>query len=307
MQTNLNGFFFPFPSGCKCIINLSSNLHVWSISFGLQMCLKEGEDPVIWSEVPGIGSVFTWTEAHAWSWSGMESSQLAALGQQSSGWGASQAGLQEPLHPKKPFPQGSLEQWGHPQPGDGNLLQTRVRAGADPPVNRPSEPSLSQHNRNERCRILKDVSTSNREISIWSAVLSQILPSSTLFPSLACINFFWQQFHGCRIKKPNSIGIIFYNYRQTTEIKILWLSHQRWGGGEMDPPGAVKGGLNTNQGESSLSSLVMPWRLGRMVGAGGKGRAEGTLLWGALCAGEMDSGTDSGLEAQGSSLLMPQH
>lgn len=37
--------------------------------------------------------------------------------------------------------------------------------------------------------------------------------------------------------------------------------------------------------------------LGRTVDAGDKGRAEGTLSWGALCAGEMDSGTDSGLGA----------
>lgn len=44
----------------------------------------------------------------------------------------------------------------------------------------------------------------------------------------------------------------------------------------MGPPGTVKDGLNTNQSESSLSSLVVPWRLGRMVDAGGKGRAEGT-------------------------------
>lgn len=116
------------------------------------MSLKEGEDPVIWSEVPGIGSVFTWTDPHAQSWSGMESYQLAALGQQGSGWVASQAGLQEPLHPKKPFPQGSHEQQGHPQPGDRHLLWTRARAGATPPMNRPSEPPLPQHNRNERCR-----------------------------------------------------------------------------------------------------------------------------------------------------------
>lgn len=45
----------------------------------------------------------------------------------------------------------------------------------------------------------------------------------------------------------------------------------------MGPPGAVKGGLNTIQSESSLSSLAVPWRLGRMADAGGKGRAEGTL------------------------------
>lgn len=43
----------------------------------------------------------------------------------------------------------------------------------------------------------------------------------------------------------------------------------------MGPPGTVKGGLNTNRSESSLSSLVVAGRLGRMADAGDKGRAEG--------------------------------
>lgn len=52
------------------------------------------------------------------------------------------------------------------------------------------------------------------------------------------------------------------------------------GKGETGPPGVVKGRLNTKQTESSLSSLVVPWRPGlpharRKVDMGDKGRAEG--------------------------------
>lgn len=44
----------------------------------------------------------------------------------------------------------------------------------------------------------------------------------------------------------------------------------------MGLPDTVKGGLNISHSKSSLSSLVVPWSLGRVVDAGGKGRAEGT-------------------------------
>lgn len=55
----------------------------------------------------------------------------------------------------------------------------------------------------------------------------------------------------------------------------------------MDPPGVVKGRLNTKQTECSLSSPVVPWRPGlpharRKVDMGDKGRAEGMPARGAL-------------------------
>lgn len=54
----------------------------------------------------------------------------------------------------------------------------------------------------------------------------------------------------------------------------------KMGRGEMDPPGVVKGRLNTKQTECSLSSPVVPRRPGlpharRKVDMGDKGRAEG--------------------------------
>lgn len=80
------------------------------------------------------------------------------------------------------------------------------------------------------------------------------------------------------------------------------------GGGEMGLPGTVKGGLNINHSKSSLSSLVVPWSLGRVVDAGGKGRAEGTQSWEALQVGEMDSGIDSGLfTSYGTTLRASSH
>lgn len=152
MQTNINGAFFPSPSSCKCIINLSSNLHVWSVFFRLQMCLKEGEDPVIWSVVPGIGSVFARTEPHAQSWSGVESSQLAALGQQGSGSDASQAGLQELFHSKTLHscraPMSSEDTQSQVQEPPADKSQSR----SWPSVMRPFEPPLPQRNRNQRRR-----------------------------------------------------------------------------------------------------------------------------------------------------------
>lgn len=158
----------------------------------------------------------------------VEHSWLADMGREGWGWGA-----QHPFIPSHHFSRastnnkciyilvvGNFSRQG-PKQELILLLQT------DPPS--PHSQSVEEMKGVE----MKNISTSNRGISIWSAVSSQILPSSsTSFPlSSVCINFFWQQLHGSGINQPSSIGIIFYNYRQTMEIKILWPSHQRWGGG----------------------------------------------------------------------------
>lgn len=125
-------------------------------------------------EYPGYSWCLCGQIPHDQCWSDVEGSRLADVGWESRGWGASELRMHKPLHPKPPFLQGSHKWWGHLQPRGGNLLQTRE---ANTPANRPWEWVSLRSCSVKEIKEMRNVSTSNGEISIWSAVCLESNPS----------------------------------------------------------------------------------------------------------------------------------
>lgn len=168
------------PSSCKCIINLSSNLHVWSAAFRLQISLKEGEDPVIWSISDTLG-VYVGRSPVLARRGGLLPCRRGAGGQRLS------------CFPSRPSPAPSPHShhfFRAPTSGEGTcgpVVETFCR-GVELilPQTDPASPR-SRGVKEMKGVEKKNVSTSNREISIWSAVSSQILPSSSTFFPLSSV------------------------------------------------------------------------------------------------------------------------